>query len=127
MGKRNKSSIHDEFTNPERILADQSKIRQSKRINEQKDLENKNVKMAFHIHNQSASIDVKKQRNDFEHHQKLLQLHGKYKQNKVWGGAIGSVSYKGSPGKKMRESFRLPPLITNPVIAGSDRAADSIV
>jgi hypothetical protein len=37
--------------------------------------------------------------NDFEHHQKLLTMHGKYRNNKVWGGTIGSVAFKPSPKK----------------------------
>ena len=85
----------------------------TKRSIQQKELDNENVKLAFHIHKQSSSIDVKKQLGDFEKHEKLLQLHGKYKNNKVWGGGVpGSVSYKGSPKRfKMKETLvKLPPL-----------------
>ena len=64
-----------------------------------KSIDQANVKLAFHIHKQSSSIDVRKQLGDFESHQKLLQLHGKYKNNKVWGGTIGAVGFKNSPKK----------------------------
>ena len=90
---------HDHLTDPVRVINDHGKVKNAKRMSLQKQLENKNVKMAFHIHKQSASIDVKKQISDFEQHRKLLQMHGKYRNNKVWGGALGSVSHKSSPKK----------------------------
>ena len=84
----------------------------TKRSTKQRNLDEENVRLAFHIHKQSSSIDVKKQLNDFEKHEKLLQLHGKYKNNKVWGGVPGSASYKGSPKRfKLKETLvKLPPL-----------------
>ena len=39
---------------------------------QKRELETQNVKLAFHLHKTSASIDVKKQLGDFEQHQKLL-------------------------------------------------------
>ncbi len=82
----------------------------------QRQLDDQNVKMAFHIHKQSASIDVKKQISDFEQHRKLLQMHGKFKNNKVWGGVVGSVSYKSSPKKfELKQNLKLPPLNNKPI------------
>ena len=82
-------------------------------------MENKNIKLAFHIHQQSASIDVQKQLNDFDSHRKLLQLHGKFKNNKVWGGTIGSVGFKVSPNKlALKDNLKLPPLSNKPVFNG---------
>jgi len=40
----------------------------SKRQHQMKELETQNVKLAFHIHKQSASIDVRKQLTDFQQH-----------------------------------------------------------
>ena len=87
-----------------------------------RELDNKNVKLAFHIHKQSASIDVRKQLNDFEQHQKLLKLHGKYKNHKVWGGCVGSASYRGSPPKyKIKDNLlKLPPLSGAKTVFGSE-------
>lgn len=44
-------------------------------------------------------------------------MHGKYKKNKIWGGAVGSVcNNKGSPKRfGLKESLKLPPLSTKPV------------
>ena len=43
-------------------------------------------------------------------------MHGKYKKNKIWGGAVGSVSYNKSPKRfGIKESLKLPPLSTKPV------------
>ena len=54
--------------------------------------------------------------NDFEAHQKLLSMHQKYKNNKVWGGAVGSVGHRTSPKRfNLKESLKLPPLSTKPV------------
>ena len=61
---------------------------------------------------------MKKQINDFENHRKLLQLHGKFKNNKVWGGTIGSIGYRPSPNKlALKESLKLPPLSNKPVFS----------
>ena len=43
-------------------------------------------------------------------------MHGKYKNNKVWGGAVGSVSFKGSPKKfELKQNLKLPPLNNKPI------------
>ena len=90
---------HDRFTDQERVKQEHIRIYKNTLQVKQKELDTQNVKLAFHIHKQSASIDVKKQLTDFEKHQNLLKLHGKYKNNKVWGGVPGSATYRGSPKK----------------------------
>ena len=49
----------------------------------------------------------------------MLELHGKYKDGKVWGGAsaIGPFSIRPSPKKMIgvKNSLKLPPLSTKPV------------
>ena len=84
--------------------------------------------MAFHIHKQSASIDVKKQMSDFEQHRKLLTMHGKYKNNKVWGGGVpGSVSYKQSPKKfELKQNLKLPPLNNKPIFNTDKQSVFSV-
>ena len=48
-----------------------------------------------------------------------MQLHGKFKNNKVWGGTVGSVGYKPSPNKlALKENLKLPPLSNKPVFNG---------
>ncbi len=43
-------------------------------------------------------------------------MHEKYRNNKVWGGAIGSVAYKPSPKQiVIKEQLKLPPLSTKPI------------
>ena len=43
-------------------------------------------------------------------------MHEKYRNNKVWGGAIGSVAYKPSPKHfALKEQLRLPPLNSKPI------------
>lgn len=43
-------------------------------------------------------------------------MHGKYKNNKVWGGTVGSVGHRISPRKtEMRSNLKLPPLGSKPV------------
>ena len=81
-----------------------------------KNLESKNIKLAFHIQGQSSSIDVSKQLNDFDRHKQMLEMHGKYKNGKVWGGTIGAVGHKVSPKKlELRQHLKLPPLGGKPV------------
>ena len=46
----------------------------------------------------------------------MLHMHGKYKNNKVWGGTIGSVGFKVSPKKfSIKEQLQLPPLSQKPI------------
>lgn len=57
-----------------------------------------NVKLAFHIHKASASIDVKKQLDGFETQEAFRHRREKYRNGQIWGGsAVGSVSFKTSP------------------------------
>jgi len=66
------NSNHEMFKDPERVKTEHSKIKKTKRMVQRRELETQNVKLAFHLHKTSASIDVKKQLGDFEQHQKLL-------------------------------------------------------
>ena len=43
-------------------------------------------------------------------------MHGKYKNNKVWGGAVGSVGHRQSPRKiELKQHLKLPPLGAKPI------------
>lgn len=104
------------FRDPLRIKDEHGRIKETNRQKALKDLESANIRLAFHIHKQPASIDVKKQINDFGKHRKLLKLHAKYKDNKIWGGAFGSVGFKASPRReRVSESIILPPLSNKPI------------
>ena len=75
------------------------------------------MKLAFHIHKASASIDVRKQLDGFETQESFRHRREKYKNGQIWGGsAVGSVGYKTSPkAYKIQENMKLPPLNCNPV------------
>jgi len=55
-----------------RLKADHLKHSYQKMKSTKKSIDQANVKLAFYIHKQSSSIDVRKQLGDFESHQKLL-------------------------------------------------------
>ena len=98
------------------------------RDSKQKDVEFTNVKLAFHINRQSASIDVKKQFDDFAKHEKRLSMHGKYKNNKVWGGTIGAVGHTKSSPKSlnMSQKLRLPPLSNKPIFTDASQVLNDM-
>ena len=52
----------------------------------------------------------------------MLKLHGKYKNNKVWGGVPGSATFRGSPSKyKLKDNLiKLPPLGGTKTVFGSE-------
>ena len=93
----------------------------------QQHLTDSNVKLAFHIHKASASIDVKRQLDDFDSHERSKQLREKYKHGRIWGGtAEGSVGYRTSPNKwRVNENMKLPPLHTKSVF--QDVASNTIM
>ena len=66
--KRNTKSIHEAFVNPDRIKEEHLKYSESSRANAAKQLDNKNVKLAYHLTKAPASIDLRKQFTDFEKH-----------------------------------------------------------
>ena len=55
-------------------------------------------------------------------------MHGKYKNNKVWGGGVpGSVSYKQSPKKfELKQNLKLPPLNNKPIFNTDKQSVFSV-
>ena len=51
---------HERYTDQERVKQEHERIYKNSIVVKKKELDNQNVKLAFHIHKQSASIDVKK-------------------------------------------------------------------